>query len=270
MSKSIVIIVLFVAAQVVAFCGALLVENAGALAGADVPLTAGDDSLALTVRPATLGVAQLVADVVLVGLLLLVGLVRRRFFTAGRRAGAGPGVLAVAGVLLAAFGLDLVLQPLALPDGGQMDLFLEMTRSVPCVVLLCLVGPLVEELVFREGLLRHLAAAGLHPLVACGVSALVFGVVHANWAQAVPAALLGFVLGLLYLRTGDLRLSLPAHVLNNALAVLLLRWPDAASWSDGLAATSLLLAGGALLVLGTAAVITVLRRHTDFKETLRV
>lgn len=263
MSKSIVIFLLFLATQLVAFCGAVLVDNAGRLTGDAV-------GAVQAVRPATLGAVQLAADAVLVVLLTLTRLVRRHPLTCGLRTGAAPYVAGVAGVLLAALGLDLLLQPLALGDGGQMEVFREMSRSVPCVVLLCLVGPLVEELVFREGILRHLGAAGLGPLGACIVSALVFGAVHANWAQAVPAVALGFLLGLLYLRTGDIRLSLPAHVLNNCVAVGLMYVPDGAQPLSGLGAAGAAVLGAVLLAAGLAAVLAGAAPRFNVKETPRL
>lgn len=131
----------------------------------------------------------------------------------------------VAVVLLFAVGLHDVLEPLALSADGANEVFDGMKRDPLCLLLLCLVGPLAEELVFRAGIVRSLYRSGAPAWVAAVTGAAVFALVHDNWAQAVPAFVIGTVLGLLYLRTGNLRLCLPAHMANNALAAALLFFP---------------------------------------------
>jgi membrane protease YdiL (CAAX protease family) len=87
--------------------------------------------------------------------------------------------------------------------------------------LVCLVAPVCEELFFRgfcfTALRRWLGLGG--GAVATGV---IFGLVHAGSADAVflpPLALLGFLLCLLYHRTGSLLPCMALHALNNALAL---------------------------------------------------
>ncbi len=213
MKKSILILVLFVAAQVVAFCLATVIHKAwGQAAGMPSEVSQG--------------VSVLVCYLLLLPVLAATGLVRRRPFVPLRLRSRWAAVAALAGLLMAGLGLNLLLEPLGLDDGGQMDAFNAMKGNPFCLLLLCLVGPLTEEVVFREGIQRQLAARGLPPAGAALVAALAFALVHGNPAQALPAALLGFLLGLLYVRTGDIRLCFPAHVLNNGLAVFFLFRPD--------------------------------------------
>jgi membrane protease YdiL (CAAX protease family) len=87
--------------------------------------------------------------------------------------------------------------------------------------LVCLVAPVCEELFFRgfcfTALRRWLGLAG--GAVATGV---IFGLVHLGSADAVflpPLALLGFLLCLLYHRTGSLLPCMALHALNNAIAL---------------------------------------------------
>lgn len=133
---------------------------------------------------------------------------------------------ALVAVLLLAFGLSLLLQPLGLPDDGSTALFDGMKRNPLCILLLTVVGPLTEELVFRAGLIPSFRRNRLPGWAAAGLSAFTFALVHGNVAQGIPAFLIGWVLGLLYLRTGDLRLCLPAHIANNVFAVVLLYLDD--------------------------------------------
>ena len=130
--------------------------------------------------------------------------------------------LAIAAVLLLSWGVSAALEPFGLSDDGTTAIFLAQRKNVWCVLLLCGVGPLCEELVFRVGIVRQLFLKGCPGLLAAALGALSFAVVHGNWVQGIPAFVVGTLLGLLFLRTGNLRLCLPAHVANNVLALLLL------------------------------------------------
>jgi hypothetical protein len=88
-------------------------------------------------------------------------------------------------------------------------------RSTLAFVLLVVVGPAVEELLFRGVMLHrwtHKWGVGRALLV----SSVVFGLGHAD---VLGATAFGLVLGLLYIRTGSLWAPAACHMLNNALAV---------------------------------------------------
>lgn len=85
--------------------------------------------------------------------------------------------------------------------------------------------PIAEEMVFRGAILRTL-------LNLCGhrwrwgaivLSALLFGVVHGNMAQMLNASLMGCLLGWLYYRSGSIAPGIVFHIVNNSVAVLLVR-----------------------------------------------
>lgn len=139
---------------------------------------------------------------------------------------------AVCGTLLFALGLSGLLDSLQLSDNGSTALFEGMLHNPWCIVLLCLVGPVCEELVFRVGMLRSLYRNNVAGWLAATISAFAFAIVHGNLAQGLPAFIVGFILGLLYLRTGNLWLCLPAHIANNTLAVVLMNigFDDTLTW----------------------------------------
>lgn len=144
-------------------------------------------------------------------------------------------LFAILGTTLIAFGLSLVLAPLHLPDGGINTQFEGMLTNPLNWLALVVVGPLCEELTFRAGVQQSLLSNKLRPWLAAALSALTFALIHGNLAQGVPAFIIGFVLGMLYNRTHNLWLCLPAHMANNLLAAALLaagssfdlaeRWP---------------------------------------------
>lgn len=93
-------------------------------------------------------------------------------------------------------------------------------------VLATLWAPLVEELIFRGSLLRHLRRR-LGVLAAAMVSALFFGFMHSYEALLLlPVIMLGFVFALMRQWRGSLVPSMTAHALHNgvmlALALLVL------------------------------------------------
>jgi CAAX protease family protein len=134
---------------------------------------------------------------------------------------------AAAGVLLA-----IVLQAIDTVTGLKLHGANAQLLDVPAMppwglVLFALIAagttPMIEELVFR-GLLFGWLRRRLGLWLGAGSSAAVFGALHWWNGQALWAALIGFLLALLYERTGSLWASIAAHAGNNALAMALVFW----------------------------------------------
>jgi membrane protease YdiL (CAAX protease family) len=83
-----------------------------------------------------------------------------------------------------------------------------------------LLAPVVEEVLFR-GLLQKSLSHKLPVWAAIGISALVFGAVHMDYYAMPVLATMGVVFGVLYHLTGSLRVTILAHVINNAAALTL-------------------------------------------------
>lgn len=192
------------------------------------------------------------AYLVMVPMLFVLGLVRRNCAAAGpRRLPISRQVEALGLLLLLTWGCSCLGAVLQLPDDGTSALFTRFKDYPVSWPLLCLLGPLFEELIFRENLARQFHLWGLRPAFAAAISALSFGLIHLNLAQGVPAAILGFVLGLYYFRTGNIRLCLAAHVLNNSTAIVLLFFPEVEAAITGLPSVWLwVAAGGSFVVCG--------------------
>ena len=98
----------------------------------------------------------------------------------------------------------------------------ESFGAVPVQVLLIVVAaPISEELCFR-GMLFGGLRTRLPRLVAALISALVFGGLHAlTGVSAVPPLIaFGFILALLYEKTGSIVPGILLHMLNNSVALL--------------------------------------------------
>ena len=199
---------------------------------------------------------MLIWDLILLLLLWVTKVVRRNNLTAGRHTTPCLSPTYVASMLAAfflmVFGNGALAIVLDLPDEGISEIFMGVKGEPFAWLELCLIGPLVEELIFREGIARQLRTLGMRTFWAAFLTAAVFGVVHMNLAQAIPAIILGTALGLYYFRTNDLRLCLKAHVLNNTLAISLLFFPELETTFAGVSAPVLGSIGAVLIVAGAA------------------
>lgn len=98
----------------------------------------------------------------------------------------------------------------------------ESFGTVPVQVLLIVIAaPVSEELCFR-GMLFGGLRTRMPRLAAAFVSALIFGALHAlTGIEAVPVLMFfGFVLALLYERTGSILPGILLHMLNNSVALI--------------------------------------------------
>ena len=133
---------------------------------------------------------------------------------------------------------------------SHQALFESVMREPWGYVALGILAPVAEEFVFRGGLLRTLlsmmrvrgwesgryvaptassasvaptrssasgerAGRAWAPCVAIAFSALLFGVVHMNWAQGFHGFIMGLLLGWLYYRTGSMMPGIIVHWVNN-------------------------------------------------------
>ncbi len=117
---------------------------------------------------------------------------------------------------LAGNGLMMLLQKLfGTVVNNPVESLLANQPLLPQILIVVIIGPLVEEFIFRKQILDRLGVYG--EKTALLVSAALFGLFHGNLAQLFYAFLLGLVFGYIYLRTGKLRYSAALHMLINFL-----------------------------------------------------
>lgn len=86
--------------------------------------------------------------------------------------------------------------------------------SIPLrIIIVSLIGPFVEELIFRKFIIDRLNIYG--EKTAIFVSALLFGLFHGNLFQFFYAFFLGLIFGYVYLRYGKLLYTVLLHVIIN-------------------------------------------------------
>lgn len=94
----------------------------------------------------------------------------------------------------------------------NQDLFLE-------IIALCVLGPAVEELVYRGFVYQRLRESCSEGKAAVW-SSLLFGLLHFNLVQCVYAFVLGLLLAHIIYKTGSLLTAAAAHMAANLVSVL--------------------------------------------------
>ena len=153
---------------------------------------------------------------------------------------------------------------------------IDMINSSPAAYTLLFavfLGPLVEEVIFRHIILRRLLPFGEG--FAVSVSALLFGFYHGNIAQLLYAFWVGWILGIVAVRTGKLIHTVLLHCSLNllgSLPAIILPYLEAHIPAEGadmtaaglLASLGILGYLGVVLILVAAGVILFLLRRRAF------
>lgn len=258
MKRSIIIFLLFFVAQVI---GAIITLAMGVSTGVNADFA----TVMANMDPVAIGIGVGVAE------LLLIAVLWRWFSHPGafRFAGttcSGKGLLAILGFMVMAIGLDAMLSFVELNDLGMEEKFASMKDNWFCLLSLCVIGPLAEEMTFREGILREMMAAGARPWAAIVSSAVAFGMVHGDPAQMVPAVVMGAALGWMYYKTGNLSLCLPAHILNNSFACATMNCPEIDGFIEGLSPFVVVPVGAVLCLVGAFLMYRCLRSASTLSE----
>lgn len=129
----------------------------------------------------------------------------------------GVGIIGQLVSILLLTILELINFPLYLPE-----LTTDWSDPLGSVLLLsyvCVIGPVLEELIFRGVVLKVLQRHGVSFAVI--FSAFLFMLFHQNVAQIFLPFVLGIMLALITVRSGSLWPAIFAHMLNNTLAMVL-------------------------------------------------
>ena len=127
-------------------------------------------------------------------------------------------IFAIVGAVCLIFYSDILTEWLELPD-DMSKIFAGMSLTVVGALSIGVIGPIVEEFVFREALLGSMLKGGMNKWVAITASALVFGIIHANLAQIPFAIVIGIIFGIIYYKTGNIVITSILHIVNNSFAV---------------------------------------------------
>lgn len=110
------------------------------------------------------------------------------------------------------------------PSKNIFNTYMQNATIINTIVIsiqVIIIGPIIEELIFRKILLgKLLEKFSNRPIKAIVYSALIFGIVHLNIIQGVAAFGGGIILGLIYYYTKSIKATMFAHILNNFLIII--------------------------------------------------
>ena len=127
--------------------------------------------------------------------------------------------IAIVAVMTGSLASNILCEQLNLTD-IIADQMIRMATNPLGMLTIGLIGPVVEELVFREATLGTMLRNGVTPWATMITSALIFGIVHLNPAQVPFAAIMGLMLAIVYYCTGNIVLTSLLHIINNSVAVV--------------------------------------------------
>lgn len=112
-----------------------------------------------------------------------------------------------------------------------------LTPSLAMIVSICFTAPIVEEFVFRFGVIKKLLY-GMNKYIAAVVAALIFSFAHIGIGQATDHALFAhlmlsyigqaLVFAMVYVREDNLIYPITVHIINNTQAIILITMLGAA------------------------------------------
>lgn len=94
--------------------------------------------------------------------------------------------------------------------------------KIAAFLTVCILAPILEEIIFRGFILRGMLNNGTNPWIAIIMSGIIFGAAHMNPWQFIGAGILGGIFGFVYYRTKSLLLCMILHALNNMMSFFLL------------------------------------------------
>ena len=144
----------------------------------------------------------------------------------GGRSGLSMALIVSVMAISAAFVTEPV--SMLLPEMSEARK-IAMEQMLKGPVWIVLISVSVFAPIFEEWLCRGIILRGLlkkvKPGWAIAISALIFGLIHMNLWQAIPAFIIGAILGYVYYKTGSLKLTMLMHCVNNTLSVIISRIP---------------------------------------------
>ena len=98
----------------------------------------------------------------------------------------------------------------------------DFTDYLVSILVIALLPAIFEEALFRGGLQNLFSRWFKLPVLAIVITSIIFSAIHGSYLGFLSRFALGFVLGWIYYRTGNIWLNILGHFFNNAFAVTVL------------------------------------------------
>lgn len=204
--RTLVSIGVFVAAQILVTVVFLI---AGIAQGMDMQ----------TAVNSTLGPALLVSDFLVIVILLAIKYCG--FKELFQKVPADVLLISIVFAMCGMFAVDLLSTTVDIPNKLE-EQFQAMAGTITGFLGICIVGPIMEEIIMRRVILKEMEAATKSMWWGIIISSALFAIIHINPIQVVFAMPAGIFLGWLYCKTGSLLVPICIHILNNTISFITL------------------------------------------------
>ena len=202
--RTLVSIGVFIAAQIVVTA---IFVIAGLAKGMDIN----------TAVNSNLGMSLLVSDfLVIVILLALKYCSLKELF---KRVPANVLLISIVFALCGMFAVEILSSTVDIPNNLE-EQFLAMAGTISGFLGLCIVGPIMEEIIMRRVILKEMQKVTKSMWWGIIISSALFAIIHVNPIQVVFAMPAGIFLGWLYCKTGSLLVPICIHIINNTFSFL--------------------------------------------------
>lgn len=204
--RTLISIGIFFASQIVV---SLIFVIAGVTQGMDIN----------TAVNSNLGMALLISDLLTVFLLLILKFCR--FKELFKRVPANLLLFSIIFALSGMFAVELLSSVFEIPNKLE-EQFQAMAGTISGFLGICIVGPIMEEMIMRRVILKEMAKATKSMWWGIIISSALFAIIHINPIQVVFAMPAGIFMGWLYCKTKSLLVPICIHIINNTISFILM------------------------------------------------
>ena len=137
------------------------------------------------------------------------------------------GIGMISGIIYTIYSTILKAEGVIIP-APDINFPAQRTYLILFLIYVCLLGPILEEIIFRGFILKSMQKYG--NLTAIIVSSILFSMFHLNLVQFINPVLMGIVLAFIAIKSKSIVPSIIVHIFNNSitfivLAISLLKMP---------------------------------------------
>ena len=202
--KTLISVGIFFAAQLIV---SLIFVIAGMSHGLDIT----------TAVNSSLGMALLISDLLVIAILLLIKYCR--FKELFQKVPADVLLICIVFALCGMYAVEMLSSTVDIPNKLE-EQFQAMAGTVSGFLGICIIGPIMEEIIMRRIILREMEAATKSMWLGIIISSALFAIIHINPIQVVFAMPAGIFLGWVYCKTGSLLVPICIHIINNTISFI--------------------------------------------------
>jgi hypothetical protein len=170
-----------------------------------------------TALNSTLGLSLLVSDLLVVVLLLILKYcgIKELF----QKVPVDVLLISIVFAICGMFAVEILSSSFEIPNKLE-EQFQAMAGTVSGFLGICIVGPVMEEMIMRRVILKEMEQLTKSMWWGIIISSALFAIIHVNPIQVVFAMPAGIILGWLYCKTGSLLVPICVHIINNTVSFI--------------------------------------------------